>query len=319
MLGISLVFVILIGIGLLWSYNQQHFKAIEKRNPPKGQFVGVDGLELHYISEGDGEPLVLLHGGVISSVDFQEVLPLLAQNGYRCIAFDRPGYGHSDRAKGRTTLNHQAKIIHEAIKQLGIHTPVTLVGHSWSGALVLSYAQQFPNDVKGIVTLGAAMYKEGYPAENGDLLSKIVTTRKIGSLIMNTLLATPLAKKMGKVTVVETFKPEHASVGYEQTLLDLWGRPKQFKANREDVLLFPECALHNSKSYSEIHTPILAVVGELDPFNTLAMAERLVEETPNSELSILKGVGHMIPQNHPEKVVNAVQQVNSEENQADHA
>lgn len=44
---------------------------------------------------GEGQPVVFLHGGILSSVDFMDVLPLAAQQGYRAIAFDRPGYGHS--------------------------------------------------------------------------------------------------------------------------------------------------------------------------------------------------------------------------------
>lgn len=61
--------------------------------------------------------------------------------------------------------------------------------------MTLSYALQYPNEVAGIVTLGAVMYKEGYPAEHGDLLSKIITTPLLGKLILNTLLKTPLGKE----------------------------------------------------------------------------------------------------------------------------
>ena len=58
--------------------------------------------------------------------------------------------------------------------------------------MTLSYALQFPHEVAGIVLLGPAMYKEGYPAENGDPLSKMITTPFLGNLLLNTLLKTSL-------------------------------------------------------------------------------------------------------------------------------
>ncbi|MFB4161355.1 alpha/beta fold hydrolase [Geomicrobium sp. JSM 1781026] len=306
MTGIIIVLLFFVSVLALVLFNQYQFKKSEKRNPPKGRFVDVDGVKLHYLRQGKGQPVVLLHGGVTSCEDFTEVLYYLSNKEYDCISFDRPGYGHSDRPKKAMSADKQAELIHKALYEIGIVEPVIIVGHSWSGTLTLSYARQFPKDVANIVTLGAAMYKEGYPAERGDLLSKLIMTPLVGTVLMNTLLATPVAKRMGKQTVVETFKPEVAPSGYEQRLLDSWGRPKQFRANREDVLLFPECAYANSHHYCKITTPITIIVGDSDPFNTVQMANRLFKETEYSNLFILENVGHMIPQKHPQQVADLI-------------
>lgn len=61
---IAVLSIILIVI-MLYFYNQYKFKEIQKI-PPKGQFVEVDGLKLHYLSKGTGKPIVFLHGGILT-------------------------------------------------------------------------------------------------------------------------------------------------------------------------------------------------------------------------------------------------------------
>ena len=68
----------------------------EQKNPPRGNFLTVDGVQLHYLDQGEGDTLVLLHGNGSMSEDFvlSGVFDALARQ-YRVIAFDRPGFGHS--------------------------------------------------------------------------------------------------------------------------------------------------------------------------------------------------------------------------------
>ena len=75
---------------------------MERRNPPQGQFIDVDGVRLHYLEQGEGPPVVLLHGNVVTAEDFAySGLLDLAANDYCVIAFDRPGMWLSDRPNGR--------------------------------------------------------------------------------------------------------------------------------------------------------------------------------------------------------------------------
>ncbi|WP_126426867.1 alpha/beta fold hydrolase [Brevibacillus marinus] len=293
---------------VLYGYNQYRFHEGEKRYPPNGQFVTVDGYKLHYLEKGTGKPVVFLHGGVLSADDFADVLELTARQGYRAIAFDRPGYGHSERPrKEAVTPAVQARLIHDALQQLGVEKPV-LVGHSWSGVLVLTYALLYPADVAGIVTLGGAMYKEGYPAENGDPLSQVVTTPVIGSVLLHTLLH-PLGSTLADGMLTATFAPEPVPADYRKRTKALLLRPEAFRANREDVLAFPPAAQAVSARYKEIQQPVVIVVGAQDPFGTIAQAERLHREIPHSQLLVLPAAAHMIPQHHPEQVVEAVNRI----------
>lgn len=305
------IWILLVLVGLaavLYGYNQYRFHQGESRYPPSGQFVTVDGYKLHYLAKGSGKPVVFLHGGVLAADDFTEVLELAARQGYRAIAFDRPGYGYSERPREEAvTPAVQARLIHDALQQLGVEKPV-LVGHSWSGVLVLTYALLYPDEVAGVVTLGGAMYKEGYPAENGDPLSSLVTTPVVGSVLLHTLLH-PLGSALADGMLTATFAPEPVPDDYRSRTKASLLRPAAFRANREDVLAFPPAAQAVSTRYKEIRQPVVIVVGDQDPFGTMAQAERLHREIPHSQLLVLPDVAHMIPQHHPEQVVQAVNRI----------
>lgn len=282
----------------------------ERLFPPGGKFVSVNGVKLHYLERGEegGQPVVFLHGGVLRANDFDRVLTLAAAKGYRALAFDRPGYGYSERGKKkRITPADQAVLIHQALKALGIGKPV-LVGHSWSGLLVLTYAYMYPEDTGGLVILGGGMYKEGYPAEKGDPISAAVTLPVVGKLVMYLLLAT-VGRVLANRVIASTFAPEPVPARYREETLALWLRPSQFLANREDVLAFAPAAEQMSGNYARILTPTVLVVGGSDPFSTRDHSYRLYRDLPHARLVELSEAAHMIPHHHPDAVMEAVEQL----------
>ena len=126
-------------IAAMTAYNVYRARKAEREHPPAGQFVTVDGVRLHYIERGEGPPVVLLHGNVVTAQDFDTsgVLDLVAQR-HRVIAFDRPGFGYSDRPHGSAwSAGTQADLIRDAFAVLGINRPIVL-GHSWGAAVALA-------------------------------------------------------------------------------------------------------------------------------------------------------------------------------------
>ncbi|MHB2206575.1 alpha/beta fold hydrolase [Methylobacterium sp. CM6257] len=97
-------------------------RAAEVAAPPIGRFVEVDGVRLHYVECGRGEPLVLLHGNGMMIQDFlSSGFLALAAKHYRVIMSDRPGYGYSYRP--RTTIwtpVAQADLLHAALARIGV-------------------------------------------------------------------------------------------------------------------------------------------------------------------------------------------------------
>src|SRR5512132_2626822 len=103
-------------------WNNVRARRAERDHSPAGRFVEVDGVRLHYLERGTGPPVVLLHGNVVTAEDWvlSGVLERVAAR-HRVVAFDRPGYGHSDRPRGSAwTAATQAGLLREALRRLGV-------------------------------------------------------------------------------------------------------------------------------------------------------------------------------------------------------
>src|SRR5690349_22362128 len=95
------------------AWNIYQARKAERRHPPTGRFLTIEGVRLHYLERGEGPPAVLLHGNGVTSEDFElsGVLGLAAQN-HRAIVFDRPGFGYSRRPRGLVwTAARQARLL----------------------------------------------------------------------------------------------------------------------------------------------------------------------------------------------------------------
>ncbi|WP_223861852.1 alpha/beta fold hydrolase, partial [Geminicoccus harenae] len=132
-------------------YNIYRSRQVERQHPPAGRFIDVDGVRLHYLERGEGTPVVLLHGNVVTAEDWilSGVFERLAER-HRVIAFDRPGYGYSARPQGSPwTAAAQADLLGRALTCLGIEHPI-VVGHSWGTNVALALALAEPTAVRGL-------------------------------------------------------------------------------------------------------------------------------------------------------------------------
>src|SRR5437588_9218414 len=120
----------------------------------RDKYVTVDGLKLRYIEEGEGPPLVLLHGASLgSSADvFRRNLTPLANAGFRAIAFDQPGFGLSDMPEDLSAA-FRKKIIPKFADVLGLRK-FALVGHSQAGNPAVQLALEIPERYSHVIVLG---------------------------------------------------------------------------------------------------------------------------------------------------------------------
>jgi hypothetical protein len=81
-------------LGVLAVVNTAAARLAERRHPPTGRFIEVDGVRLHYSDRGEGSPVVLIHGNAVTGGDWDTsgVADLLLDE-HRVIIFDRPGFG----------------------------------------------------------------------------------------------------------------------------------------------------------------------------------------------------------------------------------
>ena len=109
------------------------------------EFADVDGVRMHYVKGGTGEPLVLLHGWPQSWYEWRGIMPELARS-YTVYALDLPGLGDSTGSPtgyDKTTL---ARYVHGLVDRLGLGD-IRLVAHDLGAGVGLRYATRFPDDV----------------------------------------------------------------------------------------------------------------------------------------------------------------------------
>lgn len=122
------------------------------------QYKIVHGKQMAYIDEGQGDPIVFLHGNPTSSFLWRNIMPYLEGRG-RLIAPDLIGMGDSEKLDNsgpdRYTYVEHRKYLFELLAALGVTENVTLVIHDWGSGLGFHWAQQNPSAVKGIAFMEA--------------------------------------------------------------------------------------------------------------------------------------------------------------------
>jgi pimeloyl-ACP methyl ester carboxylesterase len=275
----------------------------ERDNPPTGQFIEVDGVRLHYIDRGQGEPVVLLHGNGTMAEDFDlsGVLELAAGR-YRVIAFDRPGYGHSTRPRGRLwTPDAQAKVLHAALVRLGVERPI-VVGHSWGTLVALALGLRYPEDVKSLVLLSGYYFptlRLDVPALASPAIPLLgALMRYTVSPLLGRLMWARMAKKMfGPAPVPRRFArfPQWMSL-----------RPSQLRASAAEAGLMVPAAISLRRRYRQLQAPAVILAGLGDRIIGSKQSTRLHEALRRSELTTIPATGHMIHYLWPRKIVAAI-------------
>ena len=113
--------------------------------------IQVNGVRLHYVIGGQGEPLVLLHGWPQTWYEWRKVMPLLASR-YTIIAPDLRGIGDSEKPQSGYDKRNVAEDIYQLVQALG-YDRVCLVGHDIGGMVAYAYATAYPDGVRQLAIL----------------------------------------------------------------------------------------------------------------------------------------------------------------------
>ena len=111
----------------------------------------VNGIQLHYVMGGEGDPVVLLHGYPQSWYEWRQIMPALAKN-YTVIAPDLRGFGDSSKPITGYDGNTTAEDIYQLVSQLGYNN-IFLVAHDVGSQTAYSYAAAHPNNVSKLVLM----------------------------------------------------------------------------------------------------------------------------------------------------------------------
>ena len=288
-------------------------KKAEHRNPPIGRFITVDGVRLHYVERGTGSPLVLLHGNGSMIQDFESSgLVDLAAKTYRVIAFDRPGFGYSDRPRSIVwTPEAQADLINAALLQMGVSQPLVF-GHSWGTLVAVALALKHPRNIRALI-LASGYY---YPTVRADVwvisppampLIGDVLSHTISPILGRLLWPLLLRKIFGPSPVPEKF----AGFPEEMTM-----RPSQIRASAAETALMIPAAYSFREAYGHLKMPVVIIAGAEDQVSEVQQSAELHRDIPQSTLRCIPSTGHMVHQTATAEVMSAIDMVASQKKEA---
>ncbi|WP_183362542.1 alpha/beta fold hydrolase [Geomonas limicola] len=128
--------------------------------PFTGNRLDLDGLSYHYLDEGTGAPVVMVHGNPSWSFYYRNLV-LALRDRYRCIVPDHIGCGFSDKPGDERydyTLSRRVDDLERLIDHLGITEKITLVLHDWGGMIGMTYAARHPERIGRLVLLNTAAF-----------------------------------------------------------------------------------------------------------------------------------------------------------------
>ncbi len=276
--------------------------------PPPGKFVEIDGNRIHYVEEGEGRPIVFVHGLGGTQFHFSKPLFPLLKGDFRLVAPDRPGSGYSTRHGDRpASPSEQADFIVRFIERLGLERPL-VVGHSLGGAISLALALDHGDKIAGVALLSPLTRHQD---EIGPEFAALAIRSPLKRRLVAEIFSAPVAVKMGPQTLAFVFGPQQPPADYAVgggSMIALL--PSHFYASSTDFLAVGDDMARQETRYGELKMPVGVLFGS---------ADRLIDYRENGvwmesqidgmDLEILEGVGHMPQYAEPEKVAAFIRRI----------
>jgi len=280
-------------------------------------YHSVKGLRLHYLDEnpknsnGDAEPVVMVHGNPSWSFYYRKLVLALRDN-YRCIVPDHIGMGLSDKPDDETyhfTLDQRVDDLESLLEHLGITKNITLVLHDWGGMIGMAYATRYPERIKRLVILNTSAFH--LPKDKSvPWQLKLSRIPVVGSILNQgfNIFARAAVKQCVSRT---TMSPEVAAAYLAP--YDSWSHRRAIKKFVFDIPLKPGNTAYTTvdkvdksvKLFSD--RPMLICWGMKDFIFDHHFLEEWEKRFPDAEFHRFEDVGHYILEDAPEDVIPLVQ------------
>ena len=162
-------------------------REISTEFPYESRFVTVHGSKMHFIDEGEGAPILFLHGNPTSSYLWRNIIPYLTPHA-RCIAPDLIGMGRSDKPDLGYRFFDHARYVDGFIESMGLED-VTLVLHDWGSGLGFHYVRRHAENVKALAFMEAIVRPSSWSAFPKDFKMgfKLMRTPGIGWFMISVM------------------------------------------------------------------------------------------------------------------------------------
>lgn len=257
---------------------------------------------LRYITEGEGEPVLFLHGFAANLYTWRHLAPPLAAE-QRVILADLKGFGQSPKPRdGRYSIRHQASLVGTLARELALQQ-LTLVGHSYGGAVALMLALRWcrhdPGRLRRLVLVSSAAYPQPLPP-----YMALAARPVLGPILLRLVSKEFLIRRALQYAF-------HRSQRIERDAVRAYARPLQHAEARYALIqavrqLVPPNVNALVARYPSIDVPTLILWGRHDRVIPLAVGQRLHREMPRSSLCVLDDCGHVPQEEKPAETLQAI-------------
>ncbi|WP_264076887.1 alpha/beta fold hydrolase [Mycolicibacterium houstonense] len=267
---------------------------------------------LSWAPDDAGPTVVLLHGGGVdnASLSWGGIGPRLAQAGYRVVAPDHPGYGHSAPPRLPVTQERLVAYVGEFVDALGLQR-YAIGGLSLGGGLTIGHVLDRPDRVTGAMLLGS--YGIMPRLSDGPLsgLRQLVTwaTVRTGLLGAATRWVGTNRRAMVRSMQALITDPAQLTDALMGEIMTAAGQPAGFTAFEQwqrDQVRWNRQRTDYTDRLASFPRPALVVHGERDPGVPVARARTAATLIPDSQLKIVAGAGHWVQRDRPDIVLEAM-------------
>lgn len=269
--------------------------------PFTSNFLDLDGHKLHYLDEGQGEPILFVHGTPSWSFDYRNIIKNLKSN-YRCIAIDHIGFGLSDKPEHYDySPQHHSKMLEYFIHEKQLQN-ITLVVHDFGGPIGLNVAIKHPEKINKIIILNSWLWS----SKNApDFI-------KLSKVLKNPLL--PFFYRHFNFSPRFILPGSFGDHKLSGKLLKQYTKPFADKSQRNGPLAFAKSLLNDqdwfetlwNKKHAISDKPTLFIWGMKDPVIKSHNLEKFLSGFKNSKAIRLETCGHFPQEEEPTTVISAI-------------
>jgi haloalkane dehalogenase len=263
------------------------------------RYTDVDGLRLHYLDEGEGDPIVCFHGEPTWSYLYRKMIPPLAAAGHRVIAPDYAGFGRSDKPTDRSwyTYDRHVELMTALLEQLAVED-ATVVVQDWGGPIGLRWATENPDRAGRLVIMNTGLF-------TGQVNKAFMAWRNFAE--RNPDL--PVGFIIQGATATDV--PQEVVEAYEAP----WPNAESKAGAAQFPLIVPieetapGAAEMNAarERLEEWERPALVCFSDSDPIFTPKAGQRFVDLIPGArDLIVIEGAAHFLQEDKGEQIASEI-------------
>ena len=271
-------------------------KQIESRS------AKIEGIQIHYLTAGEGPTVILLHGYTQSSRMWRPLMDRLKER-FTIIAPDLPGIGDSQIPKNGCDMKTAATRVHALARSLGV-TKARVVGHDIGLMVAYAYAAQFPTEVERLVVMDAFL-----PGVTGWELA--FNNASFWHFRFNGPTPEALVKDREKTYFAYFWNDLAADKNHSlptadrKAYVEAYSRPGRMRAGWAYFAAWPDTAKDFAEmAKTKLPMPVLSIAGEKASAAILAPQMRLV--ATDVTVVDLKNTGHWLMEERPEETMKAL-------------